>query len=41
MLMEDLRDRLEQKTAQLSALREISRAIQAAWDLDTPLDHEA
>jgi two-component sensor histidine kinase len=36
--MEELRRRLEQKTAQLSALREISRAIQAAWDLETTLD---
>ena len=36
--MEELQRRLEQKTAQLSALREISRAIQAAWDLETTLD---
>ncbi len=36
--MGELQRRLEQKTAQLSALREISRAIQAAWDLDTTLD---
>jgi signal transduction protein with GAF and PtsI domain len=36
--MEELQRRLEQKTAQLSALREISQAIQAAWDLDTTLD---
>lgn len=30
--------KLAQKRAQLAALREISRAINAAWDLDTTLD---
>ncbi len=33
-----LQRRLAQKRGQLSALREISRAINAAWDLDTTLD---
>ncbi|MFQ5342853.1 MAG: GAF domain-containing protein, partial [Anaerolineae bacterium] len=34
----ELQLRLAQKRAQLAALREISRAINAAWDLDTTLD---
>lgn len=34
----ELQRKLEQKQAQLAALREISRAINAAWDLDTTLD---
>lgn len=34
----ELQHRLDQKRAQLAALREISRAINAAWDLDTTLD---
>ena len=35
--MEDLRQELERKTAQLAALREIGRAINAAWDLRATL----
>lgn len=34
----DLERKLVQKRAQLAALREISRAINAAWDLDTTLE---
>lgn len=34
----NLQEKLAQKRAQLAALREISRAINAAWDLDTTLD---
>lgn len=37
MKQEDLERKLSQKRAQLAALREISRAINAAWDLDTTL----
>jgi signal transduction protein with GAF and PtsI domain len=33
-----LEELLEQKTAQLAALREIGRAINAAWDLEATLD---
>jgi len=36
--MQDLRQQLEQKTAQLAALREIGRAINAAWELQATLD---
>ena len=36
--MPDLRHRLEQKTAQLAALREIGRAINAAWELEATLE---
>jgi signal transduction protein with GAF and PtsI domain/anti-sigma regulatory factor (Ser/Thr protein kinase) len=36
-LMENLRRELDQKTAQLAALREIGRAINAAWELDATL----
>ncbi len=35
--MADLRHQLERKTAQLAALREIGRAINAAWDLKDTL----
>ncbi|HID89511.1 MAG TPA: GAF domain-containing protein [Anaerolineae bacterium] len=38
MAGEDLERRLEQKTAQLAALREIGRAINAAWDLQDTLE---
>jgi signal transduction protein with GAF and PtsI domain len=34
----ELQRKLAQKRVQLAALREISRAINAAWDLDTTLD---
>ncbi|MFN2227793.1 MAG: GAF domain-containing protein, partial [Anaerolineae bacterium] len=34
----DLTARLEQKTAQLAALREIGRALNAAWELTATLD---
>jgi signal transduction protein with GAF and PtsI domain len=34
----DVEGQLRQKTAQLSALREIGRAINAAWELDATLD---
>lgn len=37
-LVGELQRKLAQKRAQLAALREISRAINAAWDLDTTLD---
>ncbi len=37
MRQEELERKLAQKRAQLAALREISRAINAAWDLDTTL----
>ncbi len=36
--MESIEAQLRQKTAQLVALREISRAINAAWELDATLD---
>jgi len=36
--MQDLGQELQQKTAQLAALREISRAINAAWDLKDTLE---
>ena len=36
-MMQDLERQLEQKTAQLAALREIGRAINAAWELQTTL----
>ncbi len=36
--MEELKRRLDQKTDQLSALREIGRAINAAWELQATLD---
>jgi signal transduction protein with GAF and PtsI domain len=36
--MDDLRRQLQQKTAQLAALREIGRAINAAWELEATLD---
>ena len=35
---QDLNAQLQQKTAQLAALREIGRAINAAWDLQATLD---
>jgi len=35
--MQDLKQQLDQKTAQLAALREIGRAINAAWDLQATL----
>jgi GAF domain-containing protein len=35
--MQDLECQLEQKTAELAALREIGRAINAAWELQTTL----
>jgi two-component system, sensor histidine kinase PdtaS len=35
---DDLRQRLSQKTAQLAALREIGRALNAAWELAATLD---
>ena len=35
---DDLAHRLAQKTAQLAALREIGRAINAAWELESTLD---
>jgi len=36
-MMQDLERQLEQKTAQLAALREIGRAINAAWELQQTL----
>ncbi len=36
--MKDLQRQLDQKTAQLSALREIGRAVNAAWELQATLD---
>lgn len=36
--MEDLQRQLEEKTAQLAALREIGRALNAAWDLAATLE---
>ena len=36
--MEDLEHQLNQKTAQLTALREIGRAINAAWELEATLE---
>nr|HID14308.1 GAF domain-containing protein [Anaerolineae bacterium] len=36
--MQDLQHQLDQKTAQLAALREIGRAINAAWDLKATLE---
>ncbi len=36
--MQNLAHQLEQKTAQLAALREIGRAINAAWELEATLD---
>ena len=36
--MQDLEQELQQKTAQLAALREISRATNAAWDLKDTLE---
>ena len=36
--MQDLQHQLAQKTAQLAALREIGRAINAAWDLQATLE---
>ncbi len=36
--MHDLQCQLDQKTAQLAALREIGRAINAAWDLEATLE---
>ena len=36
--MQDLQRQLDQKTAQLAALREIGRAINAAWDLQATLE---
>jgi len=36
--MQNLEQELQQKTAQLAALREISRAINAAWDLKDTLE---
>jgi len=36
--MHDLQQQLDQKTAQLAALREIGRAINAAWDLKATLE---
>jgi len=36
--MQDLQHQLDQKTAQLAALREIGRAINAAWDLQATLE---
>jgi signal transduction protein with GAF and PtsI domain/anti-sigma regulatory factor (Ser/Thr protein kinase) len=36
--MKDLQRQLDQKAAQLSALREIGRAINAAWELQATLD---
>jgi signal transduction protein with GAF and PtsI domain len=36
--MQDLKRQLEQKTAQLAALREIGRAINTAWELETTLE---
>lgn len=37
-MTQDLQGRLDQKTAQLSALREIGRAINAAWELQATLE---
>jgi GAF domain-containing protein len=36
--MQSLKQQLQQKTAQLSALREIGRAINTAWELQSTLD---
>jgi two-component system, sensor histidine kinase PdtaS len=36
--MKDLQRKLDQKTAQLSALREIGRAVNAAWELQATLE---
>lgn len=36
--MQDLERQLEQKTAQLAALREIGQAINAAWELESTLE---
>ena len=36
--MQDLERQLQQKTAQLTALREIGRAINTAWELEATLD---
>jgi GAF domain-containing protein len=36
--MQDLQHQLNQKTAQLAALREIGRAINSAWELQTTLE---
>jgi GAF domain-containing protein len=36
--MQDLERQLQQKTAQLAALREIGRAINTAWELEATLD---
>jgi GAF domain-containing protein len=36
--MHDLEQQLQQKTAQLAALREIGRAINTAWELEATLD---
>jgi GAF domain-containing protein len=36
--MQDLEGQLQQKTAQLAALREIGRAINTAWELEATLD---
>jgi signal transduction protein with GAF and PtsI domain len=36
-MMEDLKRQVDQKAAQLSALREIGRAINAAWELEATL----
>jgi GAF domain-containing protein len=37
-LIQDLKRQLDQKTTQLAVLREISRAVNATWDLDTTLE---
>jgi signal transduction protein with GAF and PtsI domain len=37
-MMQDLQQQLDQKTAQLTALREISQAINAAWKLEATLE---
>jgi GAF domain-containing protein len=38
MAMRDIEQQLEQKAAQLAALREIGRALNAAWELQATLD---
>jgi signal transduction protein with GAF and PtsI domain len=37
-MSEDLKQRLEQKTAQLGVLREIGQALSSAWDLESTLE---
>ncbi len=37
-MSENLKQRLEQKTAQLGVLREIGQALSSAWDLESTLE---